>query len=228
MILYLGASELGICRYGLLDLKKFPSPLKKPVYDLLIRGHRPAGIIFREVDRIREADYLKTRTADPGAEFYRGPEAVNWMLQYPWIREADGGEDERLPYLFSHLRKLFRQVAVEVFSDAGRSYRGFFVISIISTGRETTLKILDYDFVQPEDRSCVLPHALTYARKYRADFVHIPGELFETVAGSSPVRLFARRKERPYLYLPWTPDSPLAKAAGHLRLSYRDGDTAFT
>ena len=39
---------------------------------------------------------------------------------------------------------------------------------------------------------------------------------------------FARTRERPCLGDLRNPDSPLARAAGEIRLQYCDGDTAFT
>ncbi|MDP8235840.1 MAG: hypothetical protein P9M08_05615 [Candidatus Erginobacter occultus] len=226
LIHYLGASELGSCRYYRLRLKRFPGRLKGLVCRILLPAP-PAGVAVRETDRVREEAHPVIRQGAPPAEFYRGPRVVNWILEYPWVVETGRPGTDKLDYLFTHRRKLFRITANEVFGPGGE-YRGYFVVSFSSTGRERTMKILDYDFLHPEDRSLVLPLALECALRARADIVNIPGELIPSAGRASLLRRLARPHDRPYLYYPWTGDSPLAKAAGEVRLNYCDGDTAFT
>ncbi len=227
LISYLGAIELGSCRYYRLRLKRFPGRLKDLVCRILLPAP-PAGIVVRETDRVREDLRPLLRPESPPADFYRGPRVVNWMLNYPWVAAAGRDGTGELDYLFTHRRKLFRMSACEVFGPGREEYRGFFVVSLSSTGRERTMKILDYDFIRPEDRSLVLPLALERAGRDRADIVNIPGELLETAGRAPLLRRLARPHDRPYLYYPWTGESPLAKAAGEVRLNYCDGDTAFT
>ncbi len=226
LISFLGALQLGSCRYYRLSLKQCPGPLKAVVYKCL-RPALPAGIAVRETARVREDDHPVIRPGAPPAEFYRGPRVVNWMLEYPWVVETGRPGTDELDYLFTHRRELFRITANEVLGPGGE-YRGYFVVSLSSTGRERSMKILDYDFLRLEDTRLALPLALDRARRDRADIVNIPGELLETAGRASLLRRLARPHDRPYLYYPWTGDSPLAKAAGEVRLNYCDGDTAFT
>ncbi len=227
LISFLEGTELGSYRYYRLKLKRFPGILKDLAGKLLFPPV-PSGISVREAGQVREDRHPVIRPDSPPVEFYRGPRVVNWMLNYPWVAEAGRGGTGEIDYLFTHRRKLFRMAACEVFGPGSEEYRGFFVVSLSSAGRERTMKILDYDFLQPEDRDLVLPLALERARRDRADTVNIPGELVET-AGISPLfRRLVRPHDRPYLYYPWSADSPLARAAGEVRLNYCDGDTAFT
>jgi len=226
LISFLEGTELGSCRYYRLRLKKFPGRLKELVSRVIVPAP-PPGIVLRETSRIREGAHPVIRPGAPPAEFYRGPRVVNWMLQYPWVAEGGRGGAEELDYLFTHRRELFRITANEVFGSDG-GYRGYFVVSLSSTGRERTMKILDYDFLRPGDRALVLPLALERASRARADIVNIPGELIPSTGRASLLRRLARPHDRPYLHYPWTGDSPLAKAAGEVRLNYCDGDTAFT
>ncbi len=227
LISFLEGTELGSCRYYRLKLNRFPGILKDPAAKLLFPS-APPGISVRETARVREDRHPVIHPDSPPVEFCRGPRVVNWMLEYPWVAASGRDGAEELDYLFTHRRKLFRMTACEVFGPERGEYRGFFVISLSSTGRERTMKILDYDFLQPGDRDLVLPLALERARRDRADNVNIPGELVETAAISRLFRRLVRPHDRPYLYYPWSADSPLAKAAGEVRLNYCDGDTAFT
>lgn len=221
------ASELGRYRYWRLKLKRFPGPLKSFVCRL-VSPLSPQEFSLRETERVREEAGSPVPPLSPPAEFLRGPQVVNWMLRYPWVVESGvagaGGSD----YCFSHRRRLFRMTAFEVYTGSGREYRGYFVISFSSAGGEITMKILDYHFPLPSDLACLLPLALRQAAEYQADLINIPGELIPSVGRTSLLRRLARPYDRPYLYYPWTADSPLALAAQEIRLAYPDGDTAFT
>jgi len=226
LILRLGASELGSYRYWRLNLKKIPGSWRGSACRLFTPAP-PPGLTFRPTVRVREEAVPFVTPASPPAEFYRGPKVVNWMLEYPWVSESADRGEAGWGYLFTHRRRLFRMTAFEIFGG-DNDYRGYLVLSLSATSRERTMKILDYRISSPGDVQSILPFALRRAGKYRADIVNIPGELISSRARRSLLFRFARTRRRPYLGDLRNPDSPLAKAAGEIRLQYCDGDTAFT
>jgi hypothetical protein len=221
------ASELGRYRYWRLKLKHFPGPLKNFVCSWFSPAP-PAGYCIRKTERVREETWLPVSPLSPPAEFFRGPKVVNWMLQYPWVVGSGAAGTDGPDYYFSHRRRLFRMAAFEVYRGGGREYRGYFVLSLSSVAGERTMKILDYHFPSAGDSGCVLFFALRQAVEYRADIVNIPEELIPSTGRASLLCRLARPRDRAYLYHPGTAESPLAKAAGEIRLAYPDGDTAFT
>ncbi len=223
---YMGVRPLGRLPYRIVNLRRMPPKVRR---QLLLFGARKRlrEITTREAEEIDPADFFRPAAEDDGVEFYRGPEAINWMLRHKWVAIGSGGR-RRLNYQFSHHRDYFRHIAVKVYSVRGNDYKGFAVILVSSSGGRTVLKVLDDSFASPFDRRYILPIALSYAERHRADYIQFSDELTRFLSRGSPLRLFARPKERLYLAHSAGPDSPVARAFGGIRLKFCDGDTAFT
>ncbi len=203
-------------------------PVLKRFFYLLISGPQSkvlANIRFREVDRIQREPAAQAHRSS--VELHRGVDAVNWMLQYPWVVESGHSITEEMDYFFSDARPMYRLIAVEVASPEDE-YKGFVVFSITQKGHKFMLKTLDYHFANPSDRRYVLALAVHYGRDFLADTIEIPQE----VAGDLRPRLIAKlllhKKERIYQCKPRDDHSPLAQCWEDITLKLVDGDMAFS
>ena len=85
------------------------------------------------------------------SRFYRGIEAINWMLKYRWIISVQHEKAEAEPYYFSLVSELFDYVALEVYSADKKVFKGFLILSVLVKKGRTWLKILDFAFKDPTD-----------------------------------------------------------------------------
>ncbi|MBI5378639.1 MAG: GNAT family N-acetyltransferase, partial [Nitrospirae bacterium] len=192
--------------------KRFHRLWGRLVYGLLSRtlhGGR-TDYRFREVPEIRSGFFRMRET--PGCRFYRGPEAVNWMIRHLWVRSREEGSGEAGSFHFSALRDSFRYIPVEIRSHGGRSL-GAVIFSISRSKRGTVLKTLDFEFFDPQDRIIAPCLALRYAGKYDADRVDLPCELTDAIPSFFRTHVCSLKK-RSYVYSPKDEKSPLATCAG--------------
>ncbi|RME07343.1 MAG: GNAT family N-acetyltransferase [Anaerolineae bacterium] len=186
---------------------------------------------FLEAYHLREVDQLRgeppSRGPRPEVELYRGVEAVNWMLRYPWVLESGQSLTEDKDYYFSDTRPLFRQFAVEIESREGEGL-GYAVFSVSQRGHGMHLRALDYH-LPPSLVPELLPAlALHYGEQYRADTLELPSEAVVILRRSLLGRLLLKRRERIYMAMPRDDDSPLARNWGRLTFRLVDGDMAFS
>ena len=202
------------------------SPLTKRVfYPLLSRAMEGKldGLQIQEVDQVRGT--LMEPSQRPEAELYRGIEAVNWMLKYPWIVEHGQSRTEEMDYYFSDARPLYRLIALEIKTQDGTDL-GFVVFSISQKPSGTVLKTLDFHILDMDQY--ILALAVRYARKYQADTIEVPVEVVKGFEGSLLGKLLLVKKTRIYQCHPMGKESPLAKAWHKLELHLYDGDMAFS
>lgn len=184
-----------------------------------------AGIRFREVEQLRGNP--PTYPHRPDIELHRGVDAINWMLQHPWIVETGKSISEEMEYYFSDARPLYRLIALEVYSPEDE-YVGFVVFSVTRKKQKIMLKTLDFRFVNPSDNRYALALAIHYGRRYQADTIELPQEVADYVRDSLLGRLLLHRKKRIYQCMPADEDSPLAQAWDDISLHLSDGDMAFS
>lgn len=186
---------------------------------------------FLEMYHLREVDQLRdeppSRGPRPAVELYRGVEAVNWMLRYPWVLESGQSLTEDKDYYFSDTRPLFHQFAVEIESRQGEML-GFAVFSVSQRGHGIHLRTLDYR-LPPSLVPRLLPAlALHYGAQHRADTLELPAEAVTALRRSLPGRMLLKRRERIYMAMPRGDDSPLARNWERLTFQLVDGDMAFS
>jgi len=205
------------------------SPLFKRIfYPLLTARLAPLfqKFEYREVPKIRE--HLLELKNRPEVELHRGPQAVNWMLNYPWIVEKGQSQTEQLDYYFSDARPLYRLVALEITDPQEGSYLGFVVFSISQKAGGIALKTLDFRFGDPVHYPFILALAVRYGRRYRADTLEIPKEVAAGLEESILGKLLLQEKKRIYQCYPQSENSPLAGAWQDICLHLYDGDMAFS
>jgi hypothetical protein len=131
-------------------------------------------------------------------------------------------------YHFSHLRRSFEYVPLRFHAGGAAGEKGFLLLSVTDTGGGTAVKVLDH--VLPSRKTCeiALALALRYAADFRADSLVVPAAFGALLAEHPLLRWLAVRRERWYLFRPADPRDPLAHSLTDLRLSYVDGDVAFT
>lgn len=208
-------------------LTKKAAPLTQRLFSSRLRKletQLSEGFRFKEVDQFH-AD-PPNAPHRPEIELHRAVEAVNWMLEYPWVVESGTSVTENMDYYFSDARKIYRQISVEVY-DPEDMYLGFVVFSVSDKGTQTVLKTRDFRFSQPSYKRAVLGLALRYAREHNAATLEIPAE----IAAHLPNRLgklLLQPKERIYQCMPKSEDSPLAQLWEEITLHLWDGDMAFS
>lgn len=209
-------------------LDRVLSPLTKRLfYPLMSRAMDGwlREIKIREVDQIRPD--LPAPKIRPHTELYRGIEAVNWMLKYPWIVAHGESRTEGMDYYFSDTRPLYRLIALEI-SDSGGGDLGFVVFSISKKPSGIALKTLDFRFYDPAKYPVILALAVRYARQYQADTIEVPVEVASGLGSTLLAKLLLVKKTRIYQCYPKADDSPLAKAWQEIELHLYDGDMAFS
>ena len=174
-----------------------------------------------EVDQVQPFSELASTTPC----FVRGPKAVNWMLQFPWVR--DDVAPTHPPYRFSDVRARFQHKAVELRAARGSS-PGFVVFSISSVNGRTTIKLCDHWLAEGIHGQLPLWICGRYARRYKADRIEIPSQLVDSFGEIPVTRHFLRKTERRFLYCPNAPDDSFANVLDRLQYSLWDGDAAFT
>jgi hypothetical protein len=150
------------------------------------------------------------------------------MLQHPWVvSRKDTGKDVQ-NYYFSRVRDLFKLVALEIFAPDGNIFKDFLILSLSDKKNKSVVKILDYNFYDPQDAFIAGYFGIKYAKGLLADRIEYPESLNGFFVEQPFFKRLIKRKKRLYLFYPNTNDSPLAVSAGKIKLDYCDGDTAFT
>ncbi|MBI5092966.1 MAG: GNAT family N-acetyltransferase [Candidatus Hydrogenedentes bacterium] len=182
---------------------------------------------YSEVDRIDETLFNADDSAAPGsARFFRGSDAINWMLRAPWILEDT---TQATPgYEFSDVRPRFRYIALKITPDGGNERPGFLVLSVSTrTDGETTLKVLDYSLNCDYRHERLAAVALEYAVRFRADRVLAPRPIGDTLRISGVARRILLKREHRYFAYCGKRKSFFADHLGAIETGLCDGDAPF-
>ncbi len=204
------------------------SPLSRWLFTRLVNHSLrkfKSSLQAQEVESVRPETPAQLVNLAP-VQFWRGAEVVNWMLHDPWVLEPGQSPTERMDFYFSDVRRLFKNVALELFS-AG-DYQGYVVFQVTSGQAHTEVKILDVSLAASVDQRTLLPLALCYARQFNASLVSLPEAAVEDFRKTSLGKLLLLRRERIYQCMPRSQDSPLAQAWERLTFTFSDGDMPFS
>jgi GNAT superfamily N-acetyltransferase len=202
---------------------------KSVFYSTAIKNQRHLEHRFKwkVVDRLDESCWRPCTGHSNLPSFFRNIEAVNWMLQYPWVVSKKSGEKKTKNYYFSEVRNIFKYVAIEVYRLEDRKPAGFMVLSVSHKKAKTRIKLLDFYLQNEEDPEIVGYPLLKYAKKFLADRIEYP-DYFAKYFQSLPwTKKLIKRQIRLYLFHPSGNESPLAVSRGKILFGYCDGDTAF-
>lgn len=184
------------------------------------------GTHFLQVSQIRRE--LPKGMEKPAIELHRGPEAINWMLQYPWVVEAGSSPTEDKDYYFSDARPRHEFIAFELLGSTSEDYLGFVVFQVSQKVSGTFLKTLDYAITDPNQYQQILALAVRLGRINNAITIEVPEMVAKPLYKWSLHRLLLLRKSRIYQCHPYSEDSPLACAWQDITLRLYDGDMAFS
>ena len=203
---------------------------KKILYRRLLSGlnQRPDAFTFRQVTQITPQAQQLIRKQLNGPRFFRGIEALNWMLKYRWLISAAPGHTETEPYYFSLVSELFDYIALEIYSADNKAFKGFLILSVLTKKGRTRVKILDFAVREPADGSLVVYLALRDAQKYSADRLDFPASLLGYFGSHPHLQPLIKEQQRLYLFYPKSNGSVLEGCAGRIMLDYCDADTTFT
>jgi GNAT superfamily N-acetyltransferase len=205
------------------------SPLTRRLFTRLV--HRSQRSLDDNL-QAQEVASVRPETADQLAslapvQFWRGAEVVNWMLQYPWVLEPGQSPTERMDFYFSDVRRLFKNVAVEL--AVGGEYRGYVAFQVTAASQEHgEVKTLDVSLADSVDQSNLLPLALRYARQYHASLVSLPEAAVDGFRKTLLGKMLLLRRERIYQCMPRSKESPLAQAWERITFTFSDGDMPFS
>jgi GNAT superfamily N-acetyltransferase len=160
--------------------------------------------------------------------FFRGIEAINWMLKYRWITSAKHEKAEAEPYYFSLASDLFDYVALEIYSADKTVFKGFLILSVSAKKGRTWVKILDFAFKNPTDSDLAAYFAIIYAKTFSADRLEFPASLLGFFEQNPLLKPLIKKQQRLYLFYPKTHGGAFEGCIGEIRLDYCDADTAFT
>lgn len=163
-----------------------------------------------------------------GPRFFRGIEAINWMLTYRWLISAAHEKAEAEPYYFSLVSELFDYVALEIYSVDKQEFKGFLILSVLVKKGMTWVKILDYAFNDPSDGDLAAYHALIVAQQFSADRLEFPADLLNYFEQNPLLKPLIKEQQRRYLFYPKRQGSVLEDCVGKIKLNYCDADTTFT
>ncbi len=204
---------------------------KRIFYRMVWRSsHRRQKRSFRwkVVDQIDESVWGPLNRQVKSPLFFRGVEAVNWMLKHPWVVSKSEKKTNVANFYFSIIREMFMFAAIEInSSDRGRP-KGFLVLSISNKKEKMRVKILDFYFNNPEDREIAAYLALRYAKVFLADRIDYPASLENYFKKTTGFKKLIKKQNHLYMFYPASNHSPLAVYNGKIVFNYCDGDTAFT
>jgi len=220
---------LGHVTYNCLRVEKMEW-FKKVFYRILLNRLSTGknDIECREVDQLTTDLLPQATSAVKYSKFYRGIEAINWMIHYPWVRSSRDLENKINHYHFSQHRDLFKYIALEIYSRSHALFKGYLVLSVSRYKGITVLKILDFYFQHPNDQQIAGFIALKYASRFLADRIDIPSSLSNFFQRQPLLRPLIKKQKRLYLFYPQNTKSPLAESADNMMLNYCDGDVTFT
>jgi hypothetical protein len=203
---------------------------KKIFYHQLLAGLTPKHSAFEhetvaQID-VQAQQIIQRQLNRP--RFYRGIEALNWMLKYRWIISAKHEAAPAEHYYFSLFSELFDYMAFEIYSADKKVFKGFLVLSVLVKKSKTWLKILDFAFKDPADGDLAAYFGLIYAKKFSADRLEFPASLLGYFKQNPLLQPLIKKQQRLYLFYPRTHGSVLAGCRQGIELDYCDADTAFT
>jgi len=216
---------------GLMRLKRSVySFIKKIFYHIAVsKSHKQQGrFSWKIVDQINESLWGARDKDLIDPVFFRGADAVNWMLKYPWVISRNDTITDMPNYYFSDVREIFRYVAIEIGSPGAGQPKGFLVLSISHKKEKTRVKILDFHFNNPEDREIAVYLALKYAKDFLADRIEYPASLEIYFKKTIRFKKLTKKQRRLYMFYPGSSPSPLGVYKGRIALNYCDADTTFT
>jgi len=220
------------------DPKGLSASLKRALYRLikktfyriaLYKSHKQQGrFSWKIVDQINESLWGARDKDLIDPVFFRGAEAVNWMLKYPWVISRSDTITDMPNYYFSDVREIFRYVAIEISSPGAGLPKGFLVLSISHKKEKTRVKILDFHFNNPTDLEIAVYLALKYAKDFLADRIEYPAGLEIYFKKTIRFKKLTKKQSRLYMFYPGSSPSPLSDYTGRIALNYCDADTTFT
>ena len=210
-------------------LQRFIYRLTKILFYRLVacRGHRrpKRRFTWKTVDRIDQSLFDRSNR-HPAPSFYRGIEAVNWMINCPWVVSGNARKSDLPRYYFADVRDIFRYVAIEIDSVHEPDPLGFLVLSISHKKGKTRVKILDFYFDHPADEEIAFYLALEHASGYLADRIEYPCRMANYFNRRAEFKKLIKKQSRLYMFHPQSSHSPLAVCRETIALDFCDGDTA--
>ena len=205
---------------------------KKIFYRQLLAGLKPEKNTFehKTVAQIdAQARQIISRHLNC-PRFFRGIDAINWMLKYRWIisAEHEKAEAKAEPYYFSLVSDLFDYVALEIYSADKTVFKGFLILSVLAKKGRTWVKILDFAFKDPTVGDLAAYFAIIYAKKFSADRLEFPASLLDFFKQNPLLQPLIKKQQRLYLFFPKTHKSAFEGCFGAIRFDYCDADTTFT
>jgi GNAT superfamily N-acetyltransferase len=216
---------------GVIRLKRSVYKLIKTIFYCIAasKSHKQQRrFSWKVVDQINESLWGALDKDLTAPAFFRGVEAVNWMLKYPWVVSRSDKITDMPNYYFSDVREIFRYAAIEIRSPGEGLPHGFLILSISHKKEKTRVKILDFHFNDPADCEIAVYLALKYAKAFLADRIEYPAILEIYFKKTIGFKKLTKKQQRSYIFYAGSSHSPLSAYKGKIAFDYCDGDTAFS
>jgi hypothetical protein len=149
------------------------------------------GAHWREDTCVDQNTVESDRKCDSQACFERGPEVINWMLRYPWIRDRVATFP---PYYFTEAYEQFRYTVLTL-EEAGTKRPGFVVLSSSLEKGISKLKVLDL-YCREEEEQTISWLILRQAAQLQADEIELPLRLKSSLKSVPLAAFLAKREQR--------------------------------
>ncbi|MDT7041545.1 GNAT family N-acetyltransferase [Candidatus Nitronereus thalassa] len=231
------ANLRGATRFGLSSIvRRVVGKWKGRIYSRTKKGYFKLLLwVFR---RELHSIYCETVTAIPPerfprnvqqstAEFYRGPEWINWKIQYQWLFSKDEIDVSYDNYHFRGVREHFQIKPLLIYSSCKERFLGFLLVSLSVEGGNATIKVLDFKLEEHCDLSVIFLAVLQQAAKFNVDAIVISPKLSTFFMTHGISRFLLSEIKHLYVCRPEHKNSPLAQVVNEIEVDLCDGDYSF-
>ncbi len=162
--------------------------------------------------------------SDKIISLYRDESIINWMLQYPWIKED---KEYLSTYYFAKQRERFEYSAYHLVEKKDRKHVGYVVYSISTENGYTTLKILDYKTLAKKYEPYILKLAMDISKNENVNVIEGSNDFWCYLRDRPLLRKITGRFDR--IYLVWGKKDGIFEQCGYsFKLDYCDCDKPFS
>lgn len=195
--------------------------LTNAVNDLRLNGHKTAKTpYYTAIPEVDEATATFIAGFQQDELFRRNREDLNWITQYPWLRQGTPDEEAR-KYYFSSVSEQFQQQHILIKNEQGET-----IAYLLYTLRDGHLK-LPYVYVAPDNINLVAAAVVDIALQHKVTMLTTFHPLLTSyfMKNKGPA-IFAKALKRYYLVSKKL--MPYVNTGPNRNFMDGDGDQAFT
>lgn len=190
-LLILKYSKLNRIAFSLHFLEK----ITRPFFALFHSKSDFSALSFQKIAKIDTETELFIQSHQKKALLRRNAAALNWVTDFPWLKEMPQKDEIAQKYYFSYQAKIFKQEWVQVREKETGKIVALFLLS----QRDANLKI-PYFFADKKRIKVIESWILTYFQKSSACMLHvIQNDLFQYL-DNQPINIRIKKYSKPFLH----------------------------